>query len=137
MDHRYIARKRARFTAICGPVNIPYGTAVGVRDGLLSLGPDQPLCDPASKNGEDYFCADDDNLGQERAGYINAILAALQKRDEQYQARWDKIWSFPLCAQYRRPDIEDRWLWGHAFYCAPIDHLRQIAEQIGVTPTRG
>ena len=63
MDHRYIARKRARFTAICGPVNIPYGTAVGVRDGLLSLGPDQPLCDPASQNGEDYFCAGDRAVG--------------------------------------------------------------------------
>ncbi len=136
MEHRYIARKRARFNAICGPVNIPFGTAVEELAGFLSLGPDRPLCDPASQNGE-YFCADDDGRGRERASLINAILARLQKRDKQYQARWDKIWRSALCARYRRPDIDDRWLWGHAFFCAPVEDLAQIAGLIGAAPGRG
>ena len=32
---QYIAARRARFNAICGPVNIPYGTTVEAVDGFL------------------------------------------------------------------------------------------------------
>ena len=134
---RYIARKRAKFNAMCGPVNLPYGTPLEVRGDFLYLSDDRAVCAPDSENGEAYFCANDDGHGRERGAYIDAILSKLQKRDGQYQARWDKIWSFPLCARYRRPDHEDHWLWDHAFYCAPLDHLRQIANLIGAVPARG
>ena len=32
---QYIAARRARFNAICGPVNIPYGTTMEAVDGFL------------------------------------------------------------------------------------------------------
>lgn len=133
---RYIARKRARFNAVCGQVNIPYGTHLEVRGDFLYLDPDRAVCAPTSRNGEEFFCSDEDNLGPERAGYINAILAKLQKRDKGYEERWNKIWDSPFCARYRKPEHEDRWLWAHAFYCAPVDDLRRIAGLIGAVPGR-
>ncbi len=135
MEHlHYITRKRARFEAICGRVNIPYGTPLEVRDGFLTLAPDKPLCAPDSENGEAFCCSDEDGRGRERGAYIDAILSKLQKRDDQWQARWDKIWNLPLCARYRRPDFKDYWLWDHSFYCAPVEHLAQIAALIGAVP---
>ena len=38
MEHKtYIARKHARFDAVCGPVNIPYGTPLQVEGDFLCL----------------------------------------------------------------------------------------------------
>ena len=31
----YVCRKRARFKAICGQVNIPYGTTLTIQDGSI------------------------------------------------------------------------------------------------------
>ena len=133
---QYITRRRARFRAICGRVNIPYGTGAQERDGFLYLSDGRQLCTPESKHGEDFFCSDEDGLGQERGAYINAILARLQMQDDQRLARWDKVWASDLCARYRRHDHKDFWLWSHSLYRAPVEDLEQIAALIGAKATR-
>lgn len=130
MEHiRYIARKRARFQGISGPVNIPFGTLLEARDGLLFCN-EQPLCAVTGQNAYDYFSQDDDGQGRMRGRLVAAIVARLEKRDAGYQARWDKVWEAPTCQKYRRPEHENFWLWNHDFYNAPVDDLQHIAELI-------
>lgn len=128
---RYIARRRARFSGIGGiPVNIPYGTPLEAREGFL-LFEGRPLCAVTSQNAYDYFSRDGDGQGRERGALVAAILSRLQRRDKDYQERWDKVWDDPLCQKYRRPEHEDFWLWNHDFYNAPVADLRHIARLTG------
>lgn len=130
MGHtRYIARKRARFEGISGPVNIPFGTHLEARGDCLFY-KEQPLCGVIGQNAHDYFSQDDDGLGHERGDLVAAIIARLEKRDARYQPRWNKVWADPLCRKYRRSDQEDFWLWNHDFYNAPVADLQHIAELV-------
>ena len=60
----YVCRKRARFKAICGQVNIPYGTTLNGQGGFLILN-DLPMCSATSQNAYDFFTQNDDGMGQE------------------------------------------------------------------------
>ncbi len=126
----YIARKRARFQAICGRVNIPYGALLEARDGFLFWNGKQ-LCSITSQNAYDYFSADHDGHGLERGRLVDFIVHRLAKRDQGYQTRWDRVWGDPLCQKYRREEHADFWLWNHDFYHAPIGDLQSIAALIG------
>ena len=82
----YVCRKRARFKAICGQVNIPYGTTLNGQGGFLILN-DLPVCSATSQNAYDFFTQNDDGMGQERGELLNRIIPKLEKRDAGYQAR--------------------------------------------------
>ena len=99
----YITRKRAKFNAICGPVNIPYGTALENQGGFLM------------------------HQGQQ----VSRIITRLNRRDQHYQDRWNKIWADSLSQKYKRPEHEDHWIWNFDFYNAPVEDLRHIAALIG------
>ena len=62
---QYIAARRARFNAICGPVNIPYGTTVEAVDGFLERD-GLRLCAATSESAHKYFARDSDGHGLER-----------------------------------------------------------------------
>ena len=60
---QYIAAvRRARFNAICGPVNIPYGTTVEAVDGFLERD-GLRLCAATSESAHKYFARDSDGHG--------------------------------------------------------------------------
>ena len=128
--NRYIARKRARFNAICGPVNIPYGTVLQ-RDGDFLLMDGRQICAVTSKNAHDFFSQDDDGKGQERGKLVGEIIRVLDRRDAARDARWQKVWNDSLCQKYKRPEHEEYWLWNHDFYNAPVEDLQQIAALVG------
>ena len=124
--NRYIARKRARFNAICGPVNIPYGTVLQ-RDGDFLLMDGRRICAVTSKNAHDFFSQDDDGKGQERGKLVGEIIRVLDRRDAARDSRWQRVWNDRLCQKYKRPEHEEYWLWNHDFYNAPVEDLQQIA----------
>lgn len=130
MGTAYIARKRARFMGLGGPVNLPCGTSLVEEDGILRWG-GVPVCAAGSQNALDYFVPDQDGKGKERGELVNAITRRLGKRDGGYQERWDRVWKDPLCGRYRRRDHEDHWLWDRSFYAAPVEDLREIARLVG------
>jgi len=129
MPNNYIARKRAKFKAVCGQVNIPYGTALTVQDGFL-VWANKLICGITSQNAYDYFSQNDDGRGRERGDLVSAILLKLNRRDEGYQNRWDNIWADPLCQKYKRPEYEDHWIWNFDFYNAPVVDLHHILNLI-------
>ena len=128
---RYVARRRARFKGYNGQqVNIPYGSILEAQGGFL-MWKGEPLCVVTSQNAYDFFSQDDDGQGEARGRLVGSIMARLERRDNNYQARWNKVWSDALCQQYRRPEHEDWGLWGFKFYNAPICDLRHIAALVG------
>ena len=129
---RYIAHRRARFDSISGQVNIPYGAVLEVRDGFLYWQGKQ-LCTTTCQNAFDFFSQDDDGQGRERGALVTAILTRLRPKNKQNncQARWDKVWENSLCQRYRRPEHEYHWIWSYDFFNAPICDLQQIAALIG------
>ncbi|MEY8261003.1 isoaspartyl peptidase [Oscillospiraceae bacterium 50-60] len=128
---QYIAARRARFNAICGPVNIPYGTTVEAVDGFLERD-GLRLCAATSESAHKYFARDSDGHGLERGKLTAAIIATVSKRDKGHGARWAKLWADPMACRYRRADHADFWVWSHDFFEAPVEDLRHIAGLIGV-----
>lgn len=126
----YITIKRARINGISGPVNLPYGTKLQCEDGILTVG-GEPICYDHSQNAYDFFARNDDWNGLERGKLTWAIRKALEKRDNGYQERWDKVWADSVCQQYKRPEHADFWLWNYDFYNAEIPDLRHIATLVG------
>ena len=127
---RYIVKKRMREAGISGRVNIPYGTAVEAVDGLI-IHQGAAVCAVTSRNAHLYFARDDDGQGRERGALTLAITSTLEKQDKDHQARWDRVWEDETAQWYRRQDHEDHFLWGHAFFEAPVEDLRHIADLIG------
>lgn len=134
---QYITVRRTRFKAINGDlINIPWGTPIERRDGIL-LWDGLPLCTVTSQNAHDYFARNDDGHGLERGRLISAITGQLAKRDQDYQARWDLVWSDRLCRRYRQRDHADYWLWDHKFFEAILEDLKHIADLVGCLESRG
>lgn len=128
----YIVRKRAKFDAICGCVNLPYGTVLELddRSGII-FWQDKPLCAATSQNAHDFLALNSDGQGARRGSLLDAICKLLAKRDADYQTRWNKVWADVRCQQYRRADCEDFWVWAHSFFGAPISDLIYIAQLVG------
>ena len=129
MEHEnYITRKRAKFEAICGHVNIPYGTALINQGGFLMWNGKQ-ICGITSQDAFDFFSQNDDDRGRERGELVSAILIKLAKQDHQKE-RWGRVWEDPLCRKYKRPEHEDFWIWNYDFYNAPVEDLRYILKLV-------
>ena len=122
---RFITTRRARFRAVCGRVNLPWGTPVELVEGYLEYD-GKRLCAVGSENAKAYFARDDDGYGIERGKLIRSIRKTLERRDARYQERWDRVWADEVCRAYRRKDHTDFWLWNDAFYHAPIEKLLHI-----------
>ena len=125
----YIVRRRARFLAICGPVNLPYGTKVSSDGDYLTLNGER-LCAITSQNAYDFFSRNDDGCGLKRGKLVDEIQHHLEKRDAGHQSRWDALWSDATANRLRRQDNTDFWVWGHAFYEADIPTLEHILKLI-------
>ena len=89
------------------------------------------MCATTSRNAHLYLARNDDGRGLERGALTTAITKRLEKRDKGYQDRWDLVWEDETSQKYRHPDHEDHFLWGHAFYEAPVEDLQHIADLIG------
>lgn len=126
---RYVCFKRFKSNAICGNVNITYGTELEAKDGIISNN-GKPICYTKSQNAYDYFARNDDEKGLERGKLTADIISTLAKRDAKHQARWDKVWADLSLLKYKRPEHADHWLWNHDFYCAPIADLERIKQMI-------
>ena len=131
MTSQYVCAKRFKGKALCGEVNIPYGTKVDVCDSLI-LHKGKPVCYTTSQNAYDFFACNDDGNGLDRGKLTQEIVKTLSRRDKAYQDRWDMVWEDALCQKYKREDDDEYWLWNHAFFNAPIYDLNYIKSLIAL-----
>lgn len=125
----YVCFRRFRGNAICGNVNIPYGTRLPVVNDILRMDGEM-ICTVRSQNSHDYFSLDDDGKGLIRGKLTEDINKLLQRPGKKHQARWDKVWEDMSLTKYKRPEHPDHWLWNHDFYCAPVEELERIKKMI-------
>ena len=124
---RYIVTKRFRTEyAICGTVNLPYGTVCEMEDDTIRLPDGRRLCLASSQNGYDFFSRDDDGCGKRRGALVQEIKSRLARRDSKHQARWDKLWDDDGANKLRNPAHSDFWVWAFDFYNAAIPELERV-----------
>ena len=128
---RYIVTRRFRCNAICGPVNLPYGTEVSSDGAFLTVNGEK-LCSITSQNAYDFFSRNDDGFGKERGKLVEDITSRMDKRDVKHQARFDALWADEVANRLRRKDSPDFWIWSFDFYNADIPDLKHIANPIGI-----
>ena len=128
---RYIVTRRFCCNAICGPVNLPYGTEVSSDGAFLTVNGEK-LCSITSQNAYDFFSRNDDGHGLERGKLVHDIRRTLEHRDAKYQSRWYRLWADEVANRLRRKDSQDFWIWSFDFYNADISDLWHIANLIGI-----
>ena len=74
---KFIVTKRFKTTAICGEVNLPFGTECHSQGNVIYSQNLQPLCVITSENAHVYFTANDDGLGLIRRELIDEISKLL------------------------------------------------------------
>ena len=129
---KYIVTKRFKNRAICGDVNLPYGTECFVEnfnDEKAICCDKGAICLVTSQNAYDYFSQNDDNNGIERGKHVHNIINRLAT--SAYNDMWDKVWNDTVCQKYKRLDFEDHWLWNYDFYNANLNDLQYIARLVG------
>ena len=126
----YICFRRFREKALCGEVNIPYGTKLDEENNVIN-NCGNPICYTTSQNAYDYFARNDDGKGLERGKLTAEIIKLLNNRkDGKYQDRWDRIWGDLSLLKYKRPEHDDYWLWNYDFFNASIEELNRIKSMI-------
>ena len=122
---KYLITKRFKTKAICGEVNLAYGTECFSQGNVIYRQDKQPLCLITSENAHMYFTVNDDGLAKERRQIIEDI-AKLLSDEKRMEKRWDVVWNDLTCRKYKRKELADFWLWNHDFYGASLDDLQYI-----------
>lgn len=131
--NRYIVTKRFKGKAICGDLNLPFGTECFAKNEAICCDKGV-ICSVNSQNAYDYFTWNGDGCGEKRRKIIDSIFHTLDRSKqskESYDTKWEKVWNDRTCLKYKREDYDDYWLWNHDFYHAEIDTLRYIAKLVG------
>ena len=121
---KYLVTRRFKTKAICGEVNLAYGTECFSQGNVIYRQDKQPLCLITSENAHMYFTVNDDGLAKERRQLIEDIAKLLS--DKKMENRWDVVWNDLICRKYKRKELADFWLWNHDFYGASLDDLQYI-----------
>lgn len=136
---KYITIKRYKRNDARGTFNIPYGTELEEKGGVLYYD-GKDICSDHSAVMREYFARNDDGLGIKRGQLSRVIVKALQLQKnetrEHRDKRWEPIWDDPICQRYKK-DFDDYWLWSIEFFSAPIEDLQHIASLIGVSVKKG
>ena len=103
---KYVCSKRMKTKTISGEVNFPVGTVFNCVDGLITHN-GKAICYDHSQNAYDYLSCDDDGFGIRRGQLVRDIMGRLKKRDDDYQARWDRIWMDKSLQKYKRREFSD------------------------------
>lgn len=122
---KYLVTRRFKTKAICGEVNLAYGTECFSQGNVIYRQDKQPLCLITSENAHMYFTVNDDGLAKERRQLIEDI-AKLLSDEKRMEKRWDVVWNDLTCRRYKRKEFADFWLWNHDFYGASLDDLQYI-----------
>lgn len=115
----YITHRRFKGNSLSGHVNIPFGTMLREREGVLYLG-ERPICYATSENGWQHFCPNT-NEGKKRQEMLEKLYRWYEKHgcgDDFADEKW--------------PEQENGY-WKNRLRTASTERLRQIYfEKFGV-----
>ena len=128
----YIVHRRFKKEAICGSLNLRYGTKVEKQDDMLWLDDVKAICFATSENAKLHFSRNDDGMGLERGKLTYAIAYAPRKsrtgyrfNDEERKLLTEKY------SHWLRQDT-DYILFNDDFFGAPVDELRELAKRLNI-----
>lgn len=126
----YVVHRRFKDTAICGYVNLPYGTRLGRKGNYLYHG-DKRLCAVNSKSAREHMARNDDEQGLKRGALTYAIAFKNTKNkgfrltDEQRKILVEKY------SHFLRTDCE-YIIFNDDFIAAEIEDLQAVAKDLGI-----
>lgn len=126
---KYVTRKRLKGLAICGEVNIPYGTECEAKEKYIFYN-NKVICRRTSQTAIDYFSINDDGNGLARGKLVEMILKELHQGSDKHDEKWMAVQKDPIAETLRRQDHQDFWVWSTKFYEASMDDLTHIYEII-------
>jgi len=128
----YIVHRRLRRTAICGDVNLPYGTVLEEAEGYLYYD-GMPICAARSQTAKEYIAWNGDGRGLERGKLTYAIAFRGADRPG---CRFDPKQREIICekySRYLRPE-HDVILFNDEFFMADIEALTEMARDLHIRP---
>lgn len=128
----YITHRRFKETAICGKVNLRYGTPVVCDGNLICTQGGEPICFATSENAKLYFARNDDGMGLERGALTYAIAYGKRKGVKGY--RFTDAEREVLAKDYPhwlRQDV-DFLLFNNDFFAATVEELRGLADKLKI-----
>ena len=117
--------------AMCGTmIDIPCGTTLDERDGIIYTAAGDAICYAKSENGHRHFAPNDDGAGliRGRATY----LIAFSSRPEKHGCRFNEEEREMLTREYShwlRQDT-DMILFNHEFFGADVDDLCELVARL-------
>lgn len=127
----YITHRRFRKKALCGKLNLPYGTELTMISKVIATKDGKSICLNTSENAHLHFARNDDGQGLLRGALTYAIAygkrgsGGFRFSDGEIQLLETK-WS---C--YLRQDVSTI-LFNQAFFDAPIWALKAIAADLNI-----
>ena len=128
----YITHRRFKANAMCGRINLRYGTRVMSEGGLICKPDGGPICFATSENAKLYFARNDDGMGLERGALTYAI--AYGRRRGMAGQRFSDAERETLMRDYPhwlRQDT-DYLLFNNDFFAAPVEELRELANRLKI-----
>lgn len=128
----YITHRRFKKTAICGKVNLRYGTPVISDGGLICKLDGEPICFATSENAKLHFARNDDGMGLERGALTYAIAYGKRKGIKGF--RFTEAEREMLAKDYPhwlRQGV-DFLLFNNDFFAAPVEELRELADRLKI-----
>lgn len=125
----YIIHHRLKGMAICGEVNLPYGTLLS-SSGDFIQSPAGTICAATSEQAHKHIARNDDGMGLRR-GELTYMIAY---KPMGKGSRFNESQISTLVNKYQRflrPDC-DYILFNDKFFNAPIEDLEQMAKDLGL-----
>ncbi len=129
---KYITKKRMRLNAICGAVNLPWGTILPVVDGFIVRGSDR-ICAAKSQNAKDFFWgyADDNPEEEIERQMLAAELLKLAPQEDK-QALFESNNPWRKYGRLEQIPAGFEWVWNIEFVEGlPMAELEGLIAKIG------
>lgn len=126
----YIVHRRFRGKAICGEVNLRYGTELRETEGMICTLDGRALAFPSSENAHLYFAQNDDGRGLERGALTYAIAYAPRGKGVRFTEEERNL----ICEKYKHWIRQDcsMLLFNHDFFNADVDELQNLADKLKI-----
>lgn len=125
----YVLHRRLKGMAICGKVNLPYGT-ICHSNGNFIISNEGIICAITSEQSHKYFACNDDGMGLRRGALTYSIAYKPMGKGSRFSPSQISVLTEKY-SRYLRDDC-DFVLFNNRFFSAPINDLEQMIRDLGL-----